>query len=1056
MASRRTHTLHVARVPLYLCATLSLLLPTSAQSPHTGDEQRARALITRLKASTPSERGVAAYEPSQIGPAAEAVPELIEQLRDEAPYVRGNAAAALVKIGPAAVPELAAALRSTHVGVRGGAAYVLGRIEPAAVEATPALIEQLSDENAYVRGNVADALVQIGPQPQTVQLLIEALNSQTQPNVDVRGGAAYVLGRIGPEAEGAVSALTKALEDREVYVRASAADALGRIRLGAEAAIQKLIKALHDESGEVRSGAAYALGQIGPAAKDAIKDLIELLKDQHEHVRASAALALVGIGRPAVRALALKVKEQDQDVGVSGGAASVLGQIGAEDDEAVQALSEALGHREDKRKQAAYVRRQAASALGRIGPAAKAAVPALVEALRQDTDKDVRVRAASAISSVFMALSRAQTAEERDALAGALRAVEQSSDPEVRKHADLLRQKLEELGQPWWAWLWALALEHLGYASVFILVLVLLSVWLILLAARPAALLRGELKFVSYTARPGWDKVRGPLRFIQSVIAFERIPRVLDAWIEKYVIGHARAVFKEKETVSEREFHFVPGVKGKASIRDFIPDDTRRKFSGERARLVICGEGGSGKTSLACQLGTAATDEKEHDRLCQEHLMLPVLIETMKEDDGSFLNEIKAQVNEFIPNETLSDEMIINLLRLRRILVIIDSFSELSAKAQEQIRDSIDALPVNACIITARTEEALRERDRAVINQGLVGGSKLTEFMEKYLEHRRETGLFDGVERLAACLLLTQIVGDKDFPALLAKFYAELLIASKKGNFKYDPPKNIPDLMLKYLNYINRKRGDNEPDDGAVQRATMLIAWECLRERYRPAPAERSAVLSALGGEEKVAANTIAHLRKLQIIKPPGHDETWISFKFDPVAEYLAGIYLVHKYGAKKDDWRAFFDYADRQGFRTADIMEFLLAVRDCCLTVGADGKVPGFVAAELTSRVVEQLGKNLRGETEQAREAVRRLGALGPDAKGAAAALLAAAARAGSEKDREDAVSALVKLGLEVNDPVLEQALTDKDTAVRECAEFVIDKIRSRPKGGFAQQPKP
>jgi hypothetical protein len=50
-------------------------------------------------------------------------------------------------------------------------------------------------------------------------------------------------------------------------------------------------------------------------------------------------------------------------------------------------------------------------------------------------------------------------------------------------------------------------------------------------------------------------------------------------------------------------------------------------FTRRRACLLIWGEGGSGKTSLACQLGRWALAEERSERLC-EHVMLPVLIGT--------------------------------------------------------------------------------------------------------------------------------------------------------------------------------------------------------------------------------------------------------------------------------------------------------------------------------------------------------------------------------------------------------------------------------------------
>jgi HEAT repeat protein len=74
---------------------------------------------------------------------------------------RMAAAAALERIGPAAVPALAELLRDPGAGVRRSAAVALGRIGPEAAAAVPALVELLRDPAADVRLSAAAALKQI-------------------------------------------------------------------------------------------------------------------------------------------------------------------------------------------------------------------------------------------------------------------------------------------------------------------------------------------------------------------------------------------------------------------------------------------------------------------------------------------------------------------------------------------------------------------------------------------------------------------------------------------------------------------------------------------------------------------------------------------------------------------------------------------------------------------------------------------------------------------------------------------------------------------------------
>ena len=92
----------------------------------------------------PTEQEIAAAALGRIGRAA--VPSLIQALGHRDPEVREQAALVLARIGPDAhnaVPELTAALDDDNTAVRKAAARALGQIGPAADAAVPALMRAL-------------------------------------------------------------------------------------------------------------------------------------------------------------------------------------------------------------------------------------------------------------------------------------------------------------------------------------------------------------------------------------------------------------------------------------------------------------------------------------------------------------------------------------------------------------------------------------------------------------------------------------------------------------------------------------------------------------------------------------------------------------------------------------------------------------------------------------------------------------------------------------------------------------------------------------------------
>jgi HEAT repeat protein len=152
---------------------------------------------------------------------AEAIPCLIGALSDGEKAVRAHVAAALGKLGSAAVEPLRVPLADANWIVRYRAAEALGLIGDA--EAVRPLVRALRDDVDHVRYMSAKALAHIRD-PQALEPLIATLGDE---NEFVRRSVAAALGAMPTDA--ARSALEEALR-RECCegVRTAVADALAR------------------------------------------------------------------------------------------------------------------------------------------------------------------------------------------------------------------------------------------------------------------------------------------------------------------------------------------------------------------------------------------------------------------------------------------------------------------------------------------------------------------------------------------------------------------------------------------------------------------------------------------------------------------------------------------------------------------------------------------------------------------------------------------------------------------------------------------------------------
>jgi len=827
--------------------------------------------------------------------------------------------------------------------------------------------------------------------------------------------------------------------------------------------IDMLIKQLKGKDKSERSSAAFALGEIGAEAKAAVPALIKALEqDQDENVRGFAAIALGRIKaetKEAVPAL-IKAMEHDPDENVRVHAAYGLGEIGAEAKAAVPALIKVLEQVEDE-----DVRLIAADALGRIGAEARAAVPALIKVLERD--EDVQDSAASALAKISSGLVERMHDLSKPELQKWIGHFEQAltlvddefaraiSNSKFSLETELSRKRLIENEkivakkiQPLWYWPW-LVVAVVGYFVSLLIVLFVRPQWI--LVANNFLSQLSEVKFKT-PVEMTWS-----LRHVLLVGFFHHHGRVLDAWVTNH-LDSARENFGRIPTAADRRIHVTIPVRFDGEMIAELSAETlqtvfRKK---ERTCVLIDGQGGAGKTSLACQLGKWAMHGDKAKRLTR-HPMLPVLIEDEVGEEGLIekaRGELQALVGEANPIEP---QWFSQLLRKKRVLLIVDHLSELSDATRTQLRPKAADFPVAALVVTSRIDEP-QLGDTRRLQPSLLKGKRVSTFVDAYLTQQNKADLFeDDEEFFDDCRRLSRMVGDRQITALFAKLYVDQLVRSKEGGTKR-LPENIPDLMLEYVHELHPPETD--PDKAILaEEDAKKVARQCCKEEYYPAAADREGVLKEMKGEQAEARLDYLE-NKLRVLR---RDKAQTRFVLDPLAEYLAGMQVVETYKGNTAHWKSFFKRADEKS--PEKIKGFLLAVRDCCL-VAKDVNVPDDVCEELEKRggLDPELVKKtqLRRRVKrfiaelQLPDAVDRLhaaeslGEIGPEAEAAGPALIKALRHDEDVAVRTSATKALGKIGPEAKAavPALIKALEhDKDADVRCSAASALGEIGAEAK---------
>jgi len=629
-------------------------------------------------------------------------------------------------------------------------------------------------------------------------------------------------------------------------------------------------------------------------------------------------------------------------------AAADLAAIGPDAKEAIPALNAVLKDHSDE-----YLRNDAILALLEIRPDEKELGLALIEAVG-DSNLSLRLDNVPRLRSFADAArdhARTDLIAVIDEAAKALQAGNFESEAKrVRLDADLLRR----IQPPWYQRLFAELGEHRVIAIVIAIYLGLFAISLALLLLYPLALLWISEALAVLSAAPKVNKVVGVGEAVFIFGLFRHHPRVLDAWVAKY-LAPARKQFASILTVQQRETHVteVPVEFDRRIVPGLTPKELKPVFSHKRTCLLIWGEGGSGKTSLACQIARWAMSDDKSLRFSAQR-MLPILIEQdlnleVESGKSALTAEIRGRLRELTTvAKTPSMELVHHLLERKRVLLIVDGLSELNDSTRNKVHPIDPDFFANALIVTSRREEDLDRVTRTVIHPHRIEGNRLSSFMEAYFSRCGKRELFDDGEFFEGCKRLSQMVGQRNTTVLLAKLFAEQMIAAKEQQASKDLPEDIPDLMLEYINRINREV--SELDDRTVHAAAKTIAWECLRQSFRPTPASVDAAVKALGNGAKT---TLEYMEdKLHLVETIGAARDRVRFALDPLAEYMAGLQVLETNASNRDAWREFLAQADAMPGAPEGVKGFLLAVRDCCQSPkGAELQVLEFVADELGER---------------------------------------------------------------------------------------------------------
>jgi formylglycine-generating enzyme required for sulfatase activity len=385
-------------------------------------------------------------------------------------------------------------------------------------------------------------------------------------------------------------------------------------------------------------------------------------------------------------------------------------------------------------------------------------------------------------------------------------------------------------------------------------------------------------------------------------------PQELQTWVERH---HPRLekAFLGLSSVQTRQVH-VPldvcltpaGAAATQGPRLLRPEDLEPLLAAGNHVLLLSGDGGAGKTSLAFAIARWWLLGEPGGVV-----RLPVLIETALGPEESVADRVRSWLRNQLAGageNDLAPELIEALLAAKRLIPIVDHLSELTPAARENL---LTALPPGLVVVTSRSDDdGFRERPLSRIVPQRIGVERLQAFFLDYLRRKGQGEALSDDDLMPAQAQLKRIVGDKPITVLLAQMFIDDVIANREQGLLAG---SVPELMLSYVRRLDtpadpslRRRAGLVISEALVQRALRVVALASHRQGpagqplFQPLEFSDALARSALMAEEPLglglsreqAEALLGYLTELRLLLQPGAAVGRLRFPLDPLADHLA------------------------------------------------------------------------------------------------------------------------------------------------------------------------
>jgi hypothetical protein len=398
------------------------------------------------------------------------------------------------------------------------------------------------------------------------------------------------------------------------------------------------------------------------------------------------------------------------------------------------------------------------------------------------------------------------------------------------------------------------------------------------------------------------------LRFLgaASLLWLGTSRRALDAWCAARV-GSAQERYGRLKVVSDRRISLdLPVVfEGRRLEQPWAA--LEQLFRQPSVALLICGPGGAGKTTIACQIGQRMLDQSRTPfggLPC-----LPLIIDRdLKETETgeNFISYLGGVLRVMIGVPRLSAALTEALLRSGRVVVIVDGLSERDENTRQAFDPGRPSFPIMRFVATSRN--FARGNMGAVLEALEIPPDALYTFLHSYIEMASagsENRRISQADILEACAQLKRLLKDTPTTPLFASLWAEEVLRGEPDSS--ERIQGSAELIDSYVERLLAPAGRNAINLAGLRADVSAIAIRELGSNFTPGWLTRSQILDVLHERaEEGPERRLGTLIDSRLLETDTRNAELMRMALDPIAEHLVARSRVETLGADREEWRLF------------------------------------------------------------------------------------------------------------------------------------------------------